>query len=66
LAASLDRLSRAVIVQLIAGRERPEQAWMLDFVGLKQGEIAELLQISQSGVSRAISRHKAKQRDSGD
>jgi DNA-binding MarR family transcriptional regulator len=66
IAGSLDRLSRVAVLRLIDGRDRPEQAWLLDALGFKQGEIAELLNITQSGVSKAITRFKQHRHDSSD
>jgi DNA-directed RNA polymerase specialized sigma24 family protein len=66
IATALDRLSRVALLHVVVGRDKSEQAWLLDFVDLKQGEIAELLQLSQSSVSRAISRYKEKRRDASD
>jgi predicted transcriptional regulator len=66
IATSLDRLSRVAVLRLIRGRERDEQAWLLDHLGYKQAEIGDILHLTQSAVSKAITRYKKQRPDAAD
>jgi DNA invertase Pin-like site-specific DNA recombinase len=52
---SINRLNKTMALLVVKGEEREQQVKILFRLGFSQGEIAEIIGINQSNVSRALS-----------
>lgn len=58
IASSLALLSKVAVLELIEGKERDDQITLLDNLGFKHTEIAEMLGMKANTVTKAIGRLK--------